>query len=317
MKILGTGSARPSKVLTNDMLSEMVDTSDEWIRSRTGIQSRYIVSEDESTLSLAYEAANRALEASGVDRERIGVVVCATVTTEMHCPSVACGLQRDLGLRSNILAFDLNAACTGFIYGLITAANLLDEDSYALVVGTEALSRYLDFTDRNTCVLFGDGAGAAVISASSVKPAADVAANTPANPAPFYWVAEASGNYEILNIKKHVRMDGRAVFKFAVETLIKSVQEVLEKAGVAVNDVDLFVCHQANERIIASAAKRLDVPIERFFMNLSKYGNTSAASIPIALDEAVRGGALSPGDTVVLAGFGGGLTAGAICLTWN
>jgi len=308
MRILGTGSAAPKGVLTNDMLAEMVDTSDEWIRSRTGIKTRFIA-KDETTLSLAREAAERALEASGVSRERIGLVVCATVSNEQRCPSLACFLQRDLGLREDILAFDLNAACSGFIYGLIVASNLVSEESYALVVGTEVLSALTDYRDRETCILFGDGAGAAVVA-----PRPSTAASGSAG---LYWVSEACGNDEPLNITDFIHMDGHAVFKFAVETLIGNIRAVTKKAGLEPSDIDLFVCHQANERIIASAAKRLRVPLERFFMNLAQYGNTSAASVPIALDEAVRAQATKPGNKVVLAGFGGGLTAGAVYLTWS
>ena len=302
MRILGTGSARPKAVLTNDMLSTMVDTNDEWIRSRTGIRSRYIADDSETTISLALEAAEQALAASGIDRAGIGLVICATCTNELRCPSIACSLQRDMGLPMNILAFDLNAACSGFIYSLIVASHFVSPGSAALIVGTEVLSRFTDFTDRDTCVLFGDGAGAAIVVADD---------------APLPWVAEAKGDEHILSVDSHIHMDGQAVFKFAVGTLAKNVQDVLAIAQLGVDDVALFICHQANERIIAAAAKRLGVPLERFFMNLSNYGNTSAASVPLALDEAVRTGRLHSGDIVVLAGFGGGLTAGAVCFTWN
>ena len=305
LRILGLGSAVPEKVLTNDVLARMVDTSDEWIRTRTGITSRHIA-QDETTLSLARAAAARALAVSGVEGGRIGVVICATVSSETRCPSLACCLQRDLGLREDLLAFDLNAACSGFIYALITASRLIDEDSYALVVGSEVLSRFIDFTDRGTCVLFGDGAGAAIIAPQTQKEAPCV-----------HWVTETKGDDTMLSITDCIRMDGQAVFRFAVETLVRNIRAVVERACLRLEEIDLFVCHQANERIIASAASRLGVPFERFFMNLARYGNTSAASIPLALDEAVSTGALKRGDRVVLAGFGGGLTAGAICLTWS
>jgi len=326
MRILGTGSARPQGVLTNDMLSQMVDTSDEWIRTRTGIRSRYIadpVSPHETTVALAREAAGRALKASaarGVLPSNIGVVICATVTNEIRCPSVACYLQRDLGLPANVLAFDLNAACSGYIYALIVASRFVREDSYALVVGSEVLSRFVDFSERETCILFGDGAGAAVVGPAAAagldKEAADKIADLTALQ-PFAWGAEASGDDAILKIDDFIHMDGPAVFKFAVEILIKNILAVTARAGVSVGEVAHFICHQANERILALAAKRLGVPLERFFMNLSRYGNTSAASIPLALDEAVRAGLLKPGAPVVLAGFGGGLTAGAICFIWD
>jgi len=323
MRILGTGSAVPANVLTNEELSRMVDTSDEWIRSRTGIQSRHIAT-DETAYSLAHEAAEAALvaaeESSGFKREQVGLLICATVSNELRCPSVACQLQSGLGLREDILAFDLNGACTGFVYALILASRLVCEGSCALVVGCELLSRYTDFTDRNTCVLFGDAAGAAVVAPPHVDADAGAPgtyAGTPGTEHVFEWVAEARGNTELLYIDDYVHMDGQGVFKFAVEALSKSIQDVVAKSSLGLEDVDLFVCHQANERIIGSAAKRLGLPLYRFYMNLATYGNTSAASIPLALDEAVRGGAINTGDTVVLAGFGGGLTAGSICLTWQ
>ncbi|MCL1847358.1 MAG: ketoacyl-ACP synthase III [Coriobacteriia bacterium] len=308
MRIQGTGSAAPAKVLTNNDLAQMVDTSDEWIRTRTGIATRHIAQE-ETTLSLAMQAAERALDAAlanGVERERIGLVICATVSNEKRCPPLACLLQRDLGLRSNLLAFDLNAACSGFIYALIVAQKLVNRESCALIVGVETLSHLMDFTDRNTCVLFGDGAGAAVVSFTEA-----------ADSQPLFWVAEAQGDEDLLYITDFIHMDGQGVFKFAVEALTRSIRAVAAQAQIGLEEVDLFICHQANERIIASAAKRLGIPLERFFMNLERYGNTSAASIPIALDEALAAGALRTGAKTILAGFGGGMTAGAVYLIWQ
>jgi len=307
MRILGTGGVAPSKTLTNDDLSHMVETSDEWIRSRTGIVSRHIAQEEDSTFSLALAAARRAMDAAceqGVRPEQIGLVICATTSNEYHCPSLACLLQRDLGLRNDLLAYDLNAACSGFMYAFITASQLISKDNYALVVGSEVLSRLTDFTDRNTCVLFGDGAGAVVMAPSL-------------DGSPFYWAAESRGDDDALSITDYIHMDGQAVFKFAVEALIGNIRSVAAKAQMALENVDHFICHQANERIIASAAKRLGLPLERFFMNLAHYGNTSAASIPLALDEALGARLIHPGNTIIMAGFGGGLTAGAACFTWE
>jgi 3-oxoacyl-[acyl-carrier-protein] synthase-3 len=307
MRFFGTGSAAPSHVLTNDLLATMVETSDEWIRERTGIRERRIL-KDETLPDLALRAATAALDAAatqGIAREQIDLVICATVSHKEPCPSLACILQRELGLRENILAFDLNAACSGFVYALIVASRFVAEGKHALLVGCEALSRYVDFTDRSTCILFGDGAGAAVVGPSATS-----------KPSELHWVAEARGNAELLSITDYIHMDGQAVFKFAVEVMVRSVRDVVGKAGLSLDEIDLFVCHQANERIIKSAAKRLGVPLERFFMNLACYGNTSAASIPLALDEALQSGALASGSKTVIAGFGGGLTAGAICLTW-
>ena len=316
MKFLGTGSAVPAAVLTNDMLSEMVDTSDEWIVSRTGIRERRIARE-ETTLSLACEAARIACETAeaktGFSRSQIDLVICATTSCEDRCPALACSLQRDLGLREDLFAFDLNAACSGFIYALIVASRFIAEGRTALVVGTEVLTRLVDFTDRGSCVLFGDGAGAAVIAPIAPGDDADDAAADN-----FTWFTETSGNSELLSITDDIiRLDGSGIFKFAVDVLARAVLDVTQKAQVSLEEIDLFVCHQANERIIKSAAKRLGVPIERFFMNLSKYGNTSAASIPLVLDEAVRAGIIREGSRIVIAGFGGGLTAGAACFTWR
>jgi 3-oxoacyl-[acyl-carrier-protein] synthase-3 len=305
MRILGTGGAAPSKVLTNAMLSQMVETDDEWIRTRTGICSRRIAV-DETTLSLASQAAAKALASSGLEPGQIDIVICATLSNDLRCPSVACGLQRELGCREDILAFDLNAACSGFVYALICASKLLSEGKHALVVGSEVLSRLVDFTDRSTCVLFGDGAAAVV-----------AAPDAPGRERLFTWVSEARGGDRAIRIDDKIHMDGPAVFKFAVEALSKSICGVVASAGLGLADVGLFVCHQANERIIASAAARLGLPLERFFMNLSRFGNTSAASIPLALDEACRQGLLSDGDHLVMAGFGGGLTAGAVCMEWS
>jgi len=307
MKIVGTGSSAPAKIMTNAEMATIVDTSDEWIVSRTGIHSRHYAV-DETVLSLASAAAENALEAAGaagagagVDRSDIALVICATLTAKRRCPACACLLQRDLGLPENILAFDLNAACSGFIFALITAESLLRPGQHALVIGSETLTAVTDFTDRSTCVLFGDGAGAVVLAHSDE---------------PLAWVASTTGDDTALVVEKHVVMDGNAVFQFAVPTLVRNIQEVCAKAQADSAQVDLFICHQANERIIKSAARRLGIPLERFFMNLAEYGNTSAASIPLALDEAVRTGALHTGMRVVLAGFGGGLTSGAVYLEW-
>lgn len=309
MRFLGTGSAAPQKVLTNDMLSEMVDTTDEWIRTRTGIQERRII-EDETIVSLALEAAERACEqarkTTDFSYDHIGVVICATATNIERCPPLACRLQRELNLREDILVFDLNAACSGFIYALIVASRFLQKGKHILVIGSETLSRFVDYSDRSTCVLFGDAAGAAVVTADD-----DTLEQN------FFWVTEAQGNPEILSIIDVLRMDGQGVFKFAVEALVRNIKQVVEKAQIPLDEVDLVICHQANERIIKSAEKRLGLPQERFFMNLAKYGNTSAASIPLALDEALREGRIKKGSKIVLAGFGGGLTAGATCFTWT
>lgn len=302
MRILGTGSAAPKNVLTNQMLSTMVDTSDEWIVERTGIRTRHIAADDETALTMARDAATRALAAADIPGSRIKLVICASVTNELRCPSLACSLQRDLGLPEEIMAFDINAACSGFIFALITASEFLKADDCALIVGSEVLSRITDYNDRSTCVLFGDGAGAAVIESSDE---------------PLSWITTVKGDDQMLMIDDYIHMDGQAVFKFAVETLTRSIRRVTEKAGLTLAELDLIICHQANQRILASASKRLGVPMDRFFVNLAEHGNTSAASVPIALDEAVRAGLLHKDMRVILAGFGGGLTSGAIAMRWS
>ncbi|NLB28959.1 MAG: ketoacyl-ACP synthase III [Clostridiales bacterium] len=317
MKILGTGSSLPENEVTNKMLSAVIDTNDEWISSRTGIRSRRTASGD-TTLSLAVEASRKALAAAGVDPKDISLVICATATTEHLTPALACLVSRDLGLRERVLAFDLNAACTGFIYSLIVASRMLCGGEFALIIGSEVLSRVVDYGDRSTAVLFGDGAGAVVLRHSDDE---------------FFHVAGARGDGEALLIGSvppaknpfaspfeppppFIRMDGQEVFRFAVGAMSRSIADVLKTAGVDAGDVDHFVCHQANRRIIESAAKRLKTPVEKFFINIENRGNTSAASIPIALDELNSTGALKRGDRVVLAGFGGGLTYGAVYMVW-
>jgi len=323
MKILGTGSAVPARVVTNDDFAAVMDTSDEWIYTRTGIRSRH-VADAETAATLAIAASRRAIDAAGIGVADIGLVICATVTHEYATPSLACILQRDLGLCEEVLAFDVNGACSGFIYALGVAQALLQtpvaQGKFALLVGSEHLTRVTDFNDRSTCVLFGDGAGAVVAEASD---------------APFHFVSGARGDSDVLSIGasaplplpfEHeerinipnvaLHMDGQAVFKFAVEVMVKSIKQVLANAGKTAEQIEHFVCHQANKRIIDNAAQRLGVPIERFIMNIETHGNTSAASIPLALDELNASGELKRGDSVVLAGFGGGLTYGAIYMEW-
>ncbi|MDR0838587.1 MAG: beta-ketoacyl-ACP synthase 3 [Oscillospiraceae bacterium] len=318
MKIISTGSAAPELAVTNEMFSRVLDTSDEWIFTRTGIRSRRISTGD-TALSMAARAAENAIAAAGIDRAEIGLVVCASVTNEYLTPSLACLLQRDLGLPESILAFDVNAACSGFIYALGIAQQLIPAGKYALLLGSEHLSRVTDYSDRSTCVLFGDGSGAVIAEKSD---------------APFHFVSGARGDSGVLYIgasppspnpfapppesspSKLLHMDGQGVFRFAVEVMVKSVREVASRAGKALGEITHFVCHQANSRIIENAATRLGVPLERFFMNIETRGNTSAASVPIALDELNATGGLRRGDSVILAGFGGGLTYGAIYLEW-
>lgn len=306
IEIISTGAGIPSKVMTNDDFAKIVDTNDEWIFTRTGIHERRFCGENENNLSMAISAARQALERSGVEKEKIGCVVCGTVTPTYASPSTACLIQKELGLSEDIPVLDINAACAGFIYGLEVARGLLSagEREYGIVIGVEELSRVIDMTDRSTCVLFGDGAGAAVIKADrsalyerylGVKGGLEI-----------YIEGVASGS-------STVHMDGRAVFKFAVATIPKVMNAIFEKSGKTMEDVDHCICHQANARIIDHVVKKYKAPEEKFYKNMDHFGNTSAASVPIAMNELWEQGKIKNGETLMLVGFGGGLTmAGAI-----
>lgn len=321
--IIGTGKYVPERILTNQELERMVETNDEWIVTRTGIKERRIASESEATSDLAFEAAKRALDSAGLKPEDIDLIIVATITPDMFFPSTACLLQNKLGA-SKAAAFDLSAACSGFIYGLATATNMITTGMYnhALVIGAETLSRITDYTDRNTCILFGDGAGAVVLGKvpegrgfRSFELGADgsggellkISGGGSRNPA----------SQQSLEDKKHfIHMAGNDVFKFAVRIMGGAAEEALAKAGMSKGDVDLLVPHQANIRIIQSALNRLDLPEEKAMINLHNYGNMSAASIPVALAEAVEQNRVKEGDCLVFVGFGGGLTWGASVLIW-
>ncbi len=307
IKIIATGKAIPKKVVTNDDMSKIVDTSDEWISTRTGIKERHFCNR-EKNWELAFLAATEALNKGGIEKEQIGAVIVGTGTPDYFMPSTACILQEKLGLPSDIPAFDINAACSGFIYALRVAGSLLQDEErpYALVVGSEQLSTRADMTDRTTCVLFGDGAGAVVIKRNPEKK--------------FFGVWGTEGNLEALGCPSHIignpyiYMDGQTVFRFATQYMTKAVKTVLEKAELTVDDIDYVVCHQANERIIEFVRKQFKAPEEKFFKNIHKYGNTSAASIPIALTEMDEQGMLLAGKKVIIVGFGAGFTWGSMLL---
>ncbi|XEC97069.1 beta-ketoacyl-ACP synthase III [Paenibacillus tarimensis] len=321
--IIGTGKYVPERILTNQELEQMVDTNDEWIVTRTGIRERRMAAPEQATSDLAYEASVKALEASGVSAEDIDLIVVATITPDMFFPSTACLLQEKLGAKK-AAAFDLSAACSGFIYGLANASSMIASGMYkhVLVVGAECLSRITDYTDRNTCILFGDGAGAVVLG--RVPEGRGFRS--------FELGADGSGG-ELLKVcgggsrlpategsvgdRQHfIQMAGSDVFKFAVRIMGSAAEDALSKAGMTKADIDLLIPHQANIRIIQSALNRLDLPEEKCMVNLDKYGNVSAGSIPIALAEAVEEGRIQEGDTLVFVGFGGGLTWGASVLIW-
>lgn len=303
MTILGTGSFVPEHILTNDDMTQYVDTSDEWIRTRTGIVNRHF-QDNGSVLEMSVAASRQAIERSGIAKDQIGAVIVATFTSEYATPSIASLLQRELDLPANIISFDLNAACSGFIYALMAGAALLTEGRYALIVGAEAVSSVLDMSDRNTCVLFGDGAGACVIGKGHKA---------------LYQVAGCQGDDEVLVAKRndYLHMEGRQVFKFAVKTLERTLNDLVEQAGLSVEELDYVISHQANYRIIKHVYEKMKIPAEKFYMNLQEFGNTSAASIPLALAEMDQKGLLQNGMKIAMIGFGSGLTYGGVLLEWG
>ncbi len=319
VKIIGTGSALPQKTVTNEDMARLVDTSDEWIRERTGIGGRHI-STGETVVSLAVCACEKALESAGRKASDTDLLLVATAAPEVGIPCAACQVQSLLGA-SRAVAFDLNAACAGFLFALNTAYAYIEAGIYenALVVGSEVLSKIVDWTDRGTCVLFGDGAGAVLVERSK-------------QPGILGFVQHSDGTKgEVLKCDSrqlknpyvsmplespYVKMDGREVFAFAVRQVPASILEVLKQLQIAPDDVDLYVLHQANRRILEGIAKRLSLDMEKFPMNLDRVGNMSSAAIPVLLDELAREGRLQEGMTLVLSGFGAGLTYGACVLKW-
>lgn len=310
LRIVSTGSALPNKIVTNDDLSKIVDTSDEWISSRTGIKERR-VSESEKNYELAAAAAKKAMQKGNVNPEQIGVVIVATMSPDYMMPSTACLVQRELNLPEDVMAFDLSAACSGFLYAIRAARGILEglHKPYAIVIGSEQTSKILDFTDRSTCVLFGDGAGAVVVELSDAHP--------------YFQKVWSRGDEQALSCpgpargeKAKIQMNGREVYKFAVTACKDAMDAVLAEAGMTLDDIDYVVCHQANERIIEHVRKKYQAPEKKFFMNLSRYANTSAASIPIALDEMMEQGLLQEGSRILAVAFGGGLTWSCALLTF-
>lgn len=308
IKITGTGSALPEKRITNFDLQKMVETSDEWIRERTGICERRVTQKEETLACLAAKAAENALQMAGKRAEEIDMILVATCSPDDMLPCCACQVQGLIGAK-NATAFDLNAACSGFLFGLQTAYAYLQSGMYknALVIGAEVLSKLVDWTDRSTCVLFGDGAGAALLECSS-------------GPKQFLgFVQGATGEKGmVLSCARtgNIRMNGQEVYRFAVKQVPQCIEEVLSRTDLQVGDIDLFILHQANVRIIEAVAKRLKADIEKFPVNLDKVGNMSSATIPVLLDELNRQGKIKKGQKVVLSGFGAGLTYGACVLIW-
>jgi 3-oxoacyl-[acyl-carrier-protein] synthase-3 len=315
-RIIGTGSHLPEKVLTNADLEKIVDTSDEWIRSRTGIRSRHIAAEGELTSDLALPAAQKALQSAGVAAGDIDMIIVATTTPDMIFPSTACILQSRLGI-AGCPAFDLQAVCSGFVYALVTADLFIraGQAKKVLVVGAEVYSRILDWNDRGTCVLFGDGAGAVVLAASDVPGFLATRLHADGSHKDQLSVPGSVCGGKVWG-SPFVHMDGGSVYRFAVRVFEEVAHEVLDQAGLKVSDLDWFVPHQANIRIMEATARRLGLPVEKVIATVDHHGNTSAASIPLALDEAVRDGRIRPGQTLLLEAVGGGFTWGAVLLRW-
>lgn len=306
--ILGIGRYVPENVVTNQDLEKKMDTSDEWIRTRTGIEERRIASDDIDTSDMAYEAALNAIEQAGISGPDLDLILVATVTPDTPFPSVSCMLQERLGAKK-AAAMDISAACAGFMYGLVTAKQFIESGSYKniLVVGVEKLSKITNWDDRNTAVLFGDGAGAAVVGPVSIGKGILA----------FELGADGTGGKHLYQEGEYLVMNGREVFKFAVRQMGESCVNVLEKAGIDKEDVDLLIPHQANIRIMDAARQRLELPEEKMSKTVHKYGNTSAASIPISIVEELEAGKIKDGDLIVMVGFGGGLTWGAIAMRWG
>ena len=317
-KIIGTGSYVPAQIVTNDDLSKIVETNDQWIRSRTGIGERRIATDD-STSDMAAKAAARAIEQAGIDPEEIDLIILATSSPDYCFPNGACEVQAKVGA-VNAACFDISSACTGFVFALSTAHAYISSGLYktALVIGADLLSKLVDWTDRSTCVLFGDGAGAAVVTAAENG---IIGLNMHSNGAKggvLTCGSRSTGNF-LLGKKPelgYMTMDGQEVFKFAVKSVPTAIETLLHNNNMDINEVDKFILHQANVRIIESVAKRLKADKDKFPVNLNEYGNTSSASIPILLDELNRNGSLKQGEKLVLAGFGAGLSWGSILLVW-
>jgi len=310
-KILGTGSCLPKKILTNFDLEKMVDTTNDWIIERTGIKQRHIVSENESTSTMATEAAKNALEMAGVDANEIDMIIVGTATGDKQFPSTAVLVQQQLGIHG-CPAFDISTACSGFVYGLSIADQFIKTGAVkkALVIGAESLSRMVDYSDRTTCVIFGDGAGAAVVGASEEQGIISTHIHADGEYNELLFAPSALHEAEKLEDVR-VNMRGNEVFKVAVKTLSQVVDETLEKNNLNKDEIDWLVPHQANIRIIQAMAKKLQASMDKVIVTIDRHGNTSAASIPLALDEAIRDGRVKPGQLILMETFGGGFTWGS------
>lgn len=321
IRIIGTGSYLPKKVADNHFLSTIVDTDDEWIRQRTGIKERHLSNGKEGTTYMATHAAEAALENAGITADELDMIIVATVSADIYVPSTSCQVQGAIGaIRAT--CFDLNAACSGFLFAMNTAYAYIEMGmaKTILIIGAETLSREVDWSDRSSCILFGDGAGAAIMRQEEGK--GGLIASVTGSDGSQGDVLTCKGRgiqnpfHQSKRKKDYLRMEGQAVFRFAVTMVPRCIKQILKKTGYDTEDIKFFVLHQANVRILELIAKRLKVDIDKFPMNLDHYGNTSSASIPILLDELNRNNLLEPGDKIVLSGFGGGLTWGAVLIEW-
>lgn len=321
IRIIGTGSYLPKKVADNHFLSTIVDTDDEWIRQRTGIKERHLSNGKEGTTYMATHAAEAALENAGITADELDMIIVATVSADTYVPSTSCQVQGAIGaIRAT--CFDLNAACSGFLFAMNTAYAYIEMGmaKTILIIGAETLSREVDWSDRSSCILFGDGAGAAIMRHEEGK--GGLIASVTGSDGSQGDVLTCKGRgiqnpfHQSKRKKDYLRMEGQAVFRFAVTMVPRCIKQILKKTGYDTEDIKFFVLHQANVRILELIAKRLKVDIDKFPMNLDRYGNTSSASIPILLDELNRNNLLEPGDKIVLSGFGGGLTWGAVLIEW-
>lgn len=321
IRIIGTGSYLPKKVADNHFLSTIVDTDDEWIRQRTGIKERHLSNGKEGTTYMATHAAEAALENAGITADELDMIIVATVSADTYVPSTSCQVQGAIGaIRAT--CFDLNAACSGFLFAMNTAYAYIEMGmaKTILIIGAETLSREVDWSDRSSCILFGDGAGAAIMRQEEGK--GGLIASVTGSDGSQGDVLTCKGRgiqnpfHQSKRKKDYLRLEGQAVFRFAVTMVPRCIKQILKKTGYDTEDIKFFVLHQANVRILELIAKRLKVDIDKFPMNLDHYGNTSSASIPILLDELNRNNLLEPGDKIVLSGFGGGLTWGAVLIEW-
>ncbi len=322
--VTGWGRYAPSQVLTNADLARMVDTSDEWIVSRTGIRERRVAAAHETTASMAAVASMRAIRTAGIDPDEIDLILLATLTPDYWMPSTAALVQEAIG-NTRAAAMDVSAACSGFVYAYATAHAYITSGmaKHVLVIGAELLTRFLDYSDRNTCILFGDGAGAIVLSASD-EPGGTLGIELTTEPQGAYMIWLPAGGAKsppstetVARGEHYIRMEGKETYRFATRTLASTARTSIQRAGLEPSDIALIIPHQANIRIIEAVAKGLDLPMDRMYMNLDKYGNTSAASVPIALAEAVNEGRVKVGDRIVIVAFGAGFTSGAVTIEWT